>query len=325
MDAALHALIADIYAGVLDFSFDRFKERALVLVQGLIPFTAGVWGTGVRSTNTILTVATVNLPAERLIDYATRWQDRDFVRAAAVANPGIPFRNEDVMPSEAYRRTAIYREYSAPAGIEHALGTVYADPAADLGELVFLFRSDPAAFFTDAERALMQQLMPHLARAWQHRQIVHGLEAAHDPMAQMQEARGHAVVDDGGLVHAANPQFTASLRTRIASWSGPTLPEPLLAFLQRGEALGDFAGLRVRLSRGEHRHLLTLSESRSSDPLTRAEARVAELYACGQSSAEIARMLNVSNSTVRNQLASIYRKLDIHSKAELARRIPVRP
>ena len=33
-------------------------------------------------------------------------------------------------------------------------------------------------------------------------------------------------------------------------------------------------------------------------------------------------MLGVRPATVRNQLTSIYRKLDIHSKAELARLFP---
>jgi DNA-binding NarL/FixJ family response regulator len=53
-----------------------------------------------------------------------------------------------------------------------------------------------------------------------------------------------------------------------------------------------------------------------------AERRVAVLYAEGRTNAQIASALGVTSSTVRNQISAAYRKLDIHSKAELARRIP---
>jgi DNA-binding CsgD family transcriptional regulator len=60
-----------------------------------------------------------------------------------------------------------------------------------------------------------------------------------------------------------------------------------------------------------------------ADPLTPAERRVADLFAQGVSHATVAQRLGVSASTVRNQLSSIYRKLDIHSKVELVRlRLP---
>ena len=49
---------------------------------------------------------------------------------------------------------------------------------------------------------------------------------------------------------------------------------------------------------------------------------VARLFADGASHGEVAAKLGVRPATVRNQLTSIYRKLDIHSKAELARLFP---
>ncbi len=48
---------------------------------------------------------------------------------------------------------------------------------------------------------------------------------------------------------------------------------------------------------------------------------VAELYASGQSHKEIARKLDVSPSTVRNHIASIYRKLEVNNKARLVKRL----
>ena len=55
------------------------------------------------------------------------------------------------------------------------------------------------------------------------------------------------------------------------------------------------------------------------DTLAPSERAVAERYAKGMKREEIARGLKVSPHTVRNQLANVYEKLGVHSKAELAR------
>ena len=57
------------------------------------------------------------------------------------------------------------------------------------------------------------------------------------------------------------------------------------------------------------------------DTLTEAEAEVAELALRGLSNREIADARGTSERTVANQLASVYRKLDVHSRAELAARL----
>lgn len=51
--------------------------------------------------------------------------------------------------------------------------------------------------------------------------------------------------------------------------------------------------------------------------LTNAEAQIAELVLRGASSAEIARARGVSLRTIANQLASIYRKVGVCTRAEL--------
>lgn len=53
------------------------------------------------------------------------------------------------------------------------------------------------------------------------------------------------------------------------------------------------------------------------EALTDAEAAVAELVAGGVSSPEIARRRGVSQRTVANQLASIFRKLGVTSRGTL--------
>jgi DNA-binding CsgD family transcriptional regulator len=57
------------------------------------------------------------------------------------------------------------------------------------------------------------------------------------------------------------------------------------------------------------------------DVLTSAECRVAELVAAGKSNNDVAAALFVSVKTVEVHLSRVYRKLDIRSRAELARRL----
>ena len=55
--------------------------------------------------------------------------------------------------------------------------------------------------------------------------------------------------------------------------------------------------------------------------LTKRELTVAEYYAAGESYKQSARQLEVSPATIRNHIASIYRKLEINNKAQLIHRL----
>jgi len=57
--------------------------------------------------------------------------------------------------------------------------------------------------------------------------------------------------------------------------------------------------------------------------LSPAESRVAVLVALGRSNAEIAKMRGASVRTVANQVASLFRKLGVHSRLELLTSTPL--
>ena len=64
---------------------------------------------------------------------------------------------------------------------------------------------------------------------------------------------------------------------------------------------------------------------RAPDDLTATELRVAELAAAGITNREIARAAFMSEKTVEAHMSRIYRKLGIHSRAELGARIAGTP
>lgn len=64
-----------------------------------------------------------------------------------------------------------------------------------------------------------------------------------------------------------------------------------------------------------------LSSPKVPPSLTKAEAAVAVLVLEGRSDAEIAAVRGVSKRTVANQIAAVFRKLDVRSRVELVARL----
>jgi DNA-binding CsgD family transcriptional regulator len=88
-----------------------------------------------------------------------------------------------------------------------------------------------------------------------------------------------------------------------------------------GQALSMFEELGARLWAEKARTELATIGGRvaSPDELTPAERRIAELVAAGRTNKEVASALFLSDRTVEGHLTSIYRKLGVRSRAELAR------
>jgi DNA-binding CsgD family transcriptional regulator len=92
--------------------------------------------------------------------------------------------------------------------------------------------------------------------------------------------------------------------------------ESLAAALDTFEHLG--APLWAEKARAE---LARVGLRRSAEELTEGERRVAELTASGLTNREVAARLYMSPKTVEANLARVYRKLGIHSRAELGARL----
>jgi DNA-binding NarL/FixJ family response regulator len=82
----------------------------------------------------------------------------------------------------------------------------------------------------------------------------------------------------------------------------------------------------LRQTRADYRRLIELGQRRVGNRLpalnalgrlTQQERRVATLAACGHSNLEVAAQLHVTVHTVKSQIGSILRKLDLRSRWEL--------
>jgi DNA-binding NarL/FixJ family response regulator len=91
--------------------------------------------------------------------------------------------------------------------------------------------------------------------------------------------------------------------------------------LIRARELAAAAGHRPLLAQIEH-ELPRSAAARSGTELTLTEQRVAALIAAGATNRDAAAELFVSVRTVETHVASIYRKLGVRTRAELARKLP---
>nr|WP_310522194.1 helix-turn-helix transcriptional regulator [Polymorphobacter sp.] len=317
-------MIAAIYDGVFGIPLTGFQRFAVDCIGTVIDHDSAVWINGINHENQVHSCLLVNQPDTLIARYMADYAGIDLVRNHAVRAPGRAFRIEDTMPLDAWRNHPAYRELWRPAGIEHAMALAALDPISQLMELIVLWRSDAARPFTRTDVQALESIAPHAIAAWRHRQLAHLHEQAAERPALHHGVRGNAVCDGSGTIYASDPHFNATMRQHFTGWHGPRLPDGVTAMLRSNRTTHTLAGLNFTLTFGELRHLLSISVANNA-PLTNAELRVATLYAEGRTNAQIASTLGITRSTVRNQIAAAYRKLDIHSKAELARRIPQTP
>ncbi|MGJ9419680.1 LuxR C-terminal-related transcriptional regulator [Massilia sp. CMS3.1] len=168
------------------------------------------------------------------------------------------------------------------------------------------------AFRGTAER-LANLVLPHLIQARQINTRLHSARLHMQTTVTLLSSR------EGRLYYAAD-EAIALMQEEWPEWSPPFLPGPLMAAF-RSRSTMDYAGQRVYMRAKVEHAVLTVSLTRqtgSSNGLTAAERRCAVLAAQGLQYKEIANRLLVSPSTVRNQLSSVYRKLNVRNKTGLA-------
>jgi DNA-binding CsgD family transcriptional regulator len=314
-------MIAALYDGVFGIPFAGFQRFALDQVGTLVEFDSALWINGVDHADQVHNCLLINQPDDLIARYLADYATIDLIRHHAVRAPGRAFRIEDVAPMDQFHRHPAYLELWQPAGIEQAIAIAALDPISMLMELVVLWRADPASPFSPADVAAVETLVPHALAAWRHRQLAHLREQAAPPGHPGAAIRGNAVCDANGTIYASDAHFNTTMQAHFPAWQGPELPASIRDMIRSGIGLHKAGSLDLAITPGNPRSLLTIS-SNAATPLTAAERRVAALYAEGLTHAQIAGRLGISTSTVRNQIAAAYRKLEIHSKAELARRIP---
>lgn len=288
--------------------FSEFQEKALTLLSEALPFDAAWWG--LVSGLNIHTEIKFRLPAS----YSEDWEKvkvEDPIASQTIAKPFVTvcFNASTLSDYPALQGTL------AKYDIHHVLCTQTEEPDLGLHAFVSLYRAEVP--FTEPERCLKQMVMPHLIHAL-HLSWRKHLETALLDASTDDQLVANAVVDASGLILSAEDLFARFMTVEWPRWRGPLLPDTLLAHLK---AKYDFRGRKIRVVfRGVSGLVLVrVTERKLISDLTPRELSVAELYASGKTHKVIAQRLGIAPTTVRHYIRTIFNKLQIRNKAELAR------
>jgi DNA-binding CsgD family transcriptional regulator len=310
MENNLSRLLLDIHRGGRTTEPALFQDWALQQIKIHIPFDAAVWSCGVAQDFLAHShkAHLINLPHSLL-------KDIFFLREFELLQQQLlqPSKNEVTCVTSAFHLQA-----DTPlkrCNFEYMLCTLVLDPLTCLMTTVALLRLDNWPF-TEAEQALNQALIPHVVDIYDSHRL--------DYLMQLREADGKlyapALIDEEGMLHVTDKRFPQLMREEWPTWSGPYLPKPLMQSL-KDDASRAFLGNTIvaHASLAEEQMLLRIRKKYPYDHLGKREHQVAELFAHGLTYKEIAKAMDISPSTVGNHLYTVYAKLGINNKLELAK------
>lgn len=324
---AFSTTVRDLYALAEYASPDQFLTRAIALMQMWIRFDGAIFGTGERHDHQTLTLLESDTPSDRATvpeALLTREQSRDDPVARG-------FRDAPMSPSrggirELYRKSRDGRKpKSAPvAGIRslaEELGLCHLlihgdDPdKVKPARWIVLYRQHDVRF-AETDAACLHGLWIHLSRA-----IAINRSRTLERLSRTTPARDNSgasgLISEDGQVEIADQRFFDLLEREWPEIAPDFIPEQVLELLNDGKVYHG-AQIEISMTRQTGGNLCRIRPVDAMEVLTPREFVVARRFAAGMSHKQIARELGVSHHTVRNQLAHLYRKLNLHDKASLA-------
>ena len=321
-------LLLALYRGAREMQTADFQAFAISLLQPVMRFQSAVWGAGYLkgpSTSPSLVpiqAAMLDIDPDAFV-YWKAVNRADKVIPRIITAPGTTF-NFHAPTLFGDREDKVMRDYAKRFGRQSYLVTSLAPNEAPIMEWASFYRPDPHDQFTEAERSHCQRLVRHLTEALRVNQLLQGTVRAAPPGLCRNFA---ALVDEQGLVLAAEAGFLEICQGQWREFDSKRLPALLMGHL-RGNAGGTFVGGRATFSArriAEYLHVMATA-TRTNGTLSARELEVSTLFASGLQAKEIARMSDVSTSTVRNQLIASYRALGVTDRKglrqALARSLP---
>lgn len=305
--------LLDLYREAQHRDVSEFHEYALALVKSFIPFDSAVIGGG-EMTATMPAVITSahlhNQPVEKLTE-RDQLAAPDPMLVKAYLNRGKAVTLATTTFAD------VLKPYCKKFGVAHTMSFLRAEPNSFRVDMASFWRADDAYPFTEQELFIADMLLPHIMEA---RMINLRLFTNEFAVRAVQQSRP-LIVNMRGEIQFMERDSLEFLRTEWPNWNPPILPVTFMEALKKSRAM-EYCGRNLRASVSLRDNLLYVNfralDVPQAERLTDAERAVAKLAITGASYKDIARHLSKSPSTVRNQLHTVYDKLEIKNKVELA-------
>lgn len=303
-------LLLELHRGCRKQAAEAFPGWAMALVGQVIPNNAWFWGSGCEIDGEIIVHSFMigNIPPESMLVWK-QYEHLDIFAARSLEQRNVVHN----FTHEMLKDTEIYRLFYHVMGIEQSMGIYAYKPFAGLYDGISLYRSDPANLFSEEERLAMQCLVPHLIET-RHINYLEHLSSG----AQRAPLQSLAAADGKGVIHVTDDDFIGLMQSEWPHWLGPRLPEPLIKGYGANAQRYVGRAITVRFVPVLDMFLLKVRPRTAVDDLSRRELEIARHFADGLTNKEIAQTTCLAPATVRNHLSSIYLKLGVDNKAELA-------
>lgn len=287
------------------FAFERIKE--------VIPFDSGLLARGtVQGAVPYAHDFHLDGQSPALMESWEQIKGLDKVTFETVGNPG---HSRAYVTSEVYADAPPVLAHCERFSIRHLLSTASIAQRAGSYGVLSLYRHDVAHPFSEAERAMMELLVPHV---WESSRQAHLTSLRNVTRAPAQAAHS-AIINRIGIVLEAEPAFVDLLAQRFPEWNGPGLPRSLLELAKlHAPERRSIGTLTFWVDPSSDVSLVRARALLPVDSLSDRERKVAELFASGESTKETAHKLGIAANTVRVHVSRIYEKLGVVNKAELA-------
>lgn len=310
----LSDLLLDLYWASREYAMKEFQFYALERIKVFIPFDAVWWAmaTEMGGGRHLVHDSYLQGMPDDCAELLNLTEQDNIVAQTCSRSPAVCFNFTPELLF-ANLQTAMLAQHM---GIMHVLCTAWQGSIPQLVTFLSLSRRDRGLPFSEDERRLKQCLMPHLTGMLQTNRVMH---IASIRAGDSESGSAMAVVDEVGMPHAAEPGFGLYMRLEWPDWAGPLLPKPLQSALMVNQTRFLGSRLLVRFERVRESTLVTVARRAPGDALSARERLVAEGFAGGESYKEVARRLGISPATVRYYLRTVYEKLGVSDKGELAK------
>lgn len=308
-------MLLRLYRLAQELPIRQFQDAALAQVRQLLPFDSSMWGTGTIQPHglDIHTVHLHEIAPEMLVEYeALKHQDVTAGMVLSQTQATYSINIEDLYNGRAARE---YREFSQRFGVQNMLIAAENNPSTRFVHWISLYRADKEAHGSSEESRLLTQLAPHVMQALAMNRVMH-LDRL-DESDRALSPHGMAIADMRGVLYHVDPQFRALAQAEWNDGVAYALPSSLLESLLQGAET--FVG-RAMVMRRHVEHGLLFLKARPrclADQLNAREHTIARCIARGDSYKEIAQALGRSPATIRNQIQTIYHKVQVGSIAGL--------
>jgi len=317
----LQAILRVGFEAAAATSLAEFRERCAASVETIVPADVVTYNEIDRTHGVVEVIIWPDdgmLPSTRA-DFDRLYAQHPLINHYATTNDGRAHKISDFLDQDAFHALDLYRAVFEPNGLEYQIAITLPGPPSRMVGLA-LNRRRPD--FSEHERELLNLLRPHLALAYH---LVQERASLRERLAAID--RGLADVTEGLIlltpsheIEYASPKAIEFLGPRAAS----RLSGPLKYWLERGPGQPlTVDGLTFRFVSDAGLGVLVLSRapSRPGVTLTPRELEVLASVADGLTDRQIGERFKLSERTVHGHMASIFEKLEVHTRTAAVRRI----